>query len=81
MFDGTPASRILERRKKKRALGNYWCVASFEDVRQNMVSTGYPMSKVHLVKGRVEDTIPQKGLEQIACCGWIRIGTSPPNTN
>lgn len=36
-----------------------WCYAGIEDVRQNILSTGYPEEKIHLVKGKVEDTIPQ----------------------
>ncbi len=37
---------------------NEWCYASLEDVTANIASTGYPMNKVHLIKGMVEDTIP-----------------------
>ena len=36
-----------------------WCYASIEDVRQNILSTGYPKENIFLVKGKVEDTIPQ----------------------
>ena len=35
-----------------------WCEASIEDVTANILSTGYPEEKIHLVKGKVEDTIP-----------------------
>jgi O-methyltransferase len=35
-----------------------WCYASLEDVRANILSTGYPEDKVHFIKGKVEDTIP-----------------------
>ncbi len=35
-----------------------WCYAGLEEVRQNILSTGYPAEKVHLVKGKVEETIP-----------------------
>jgi hypothetical protein len=66
MFDGTSAAELLGRTEKKEGPANYWCVAGLEDVQQNMASTGYPMSKVHLVKGRVEDTIPHVGNERIA---------------
>jgi hypothetical protein len=45
---------------------NMWCIASEDDVRQNMSSTGYPSDRVHLVKGRVEDTIPTHAPERIA---------------
>ena len=36
-----------------------WCCASLEDVRANLLSTGYPEEKIHLIKGKVEDTIPR----------------------
>jgi hypothetical protein len=45
---------------------NQWCYASFEEVRANLQSTGYPEDLVHLVKGKVEDTIPQHAPERIA---------------
>lgn len=35
-----------------------WCYAGIEDVRANILATGYPESKIHLVKGKVEDTLP-----------------------
>jgi hypothetical protein len=35
-----------------------WCRSPLEDVQQNLASTGYPMAKMHFVKGKVEDTIP-----------------------
>lgn len=45
---------------------NDYCFASFEDVEQNMGSTGYPTERVHLVKGLVEDTIPAHAPARIA---------------
>lgn len=39
---------------------------SIEDVRRNMASTGYDPALVHLVEGRVEDTIPDQAPERIA---------------
>ena len=35
-----------------------WSLASIEDVRTNMLSTGYPEEKVHFIKGKVEETLP-----------------------
>jgi hypothetical protein len=35
-----------------------WCYAGLDEVRTNMITTGYPSDKVSFVKGRVEDTIP-----------------------
>ncbi len=54
-FDGVSAEAQL--RSFPRGTG-LWCYASLEDVRANMLSTGYPVDKMHFVKGRVEDTIP-----------------------
>lgn len=52
-FDGVSAEAQMRQEAGK------WCYASIEDVRQNILSTGYPEEKIHLVKGKVEDTIPQ----------------------
>ena len=52
----SPAWRIW--RASRRGDVNDWCYASLEEVTDNMRSTGYPMDRVHLVKGRVEDTVP-----------------------
>ena len=45
---------------------NDWCFAPLEQVRQNMARTGYPQDRVHLIKGPVEETIPQHVPDQIA---------------
>ncbi len=38
---------------------NTWCYSPLEEVQNNLSSTGYPKDKIHFVKGKVEDTIPQ----------------------
>jgi predicted O-methyltransferase YrrM len=43
-----------------------WCAAPLDDVRANLAQTGYPAGRVHLVKGKVEDTLPGGAPEQIA---------------
>jgi hypothetical protein len=43
-----------------------WCRATLEDVRAALDSTGYPRERVHLVKGKVEETLPAQAPEQIA---------------
>ena len=43
-----------------------WCAASEDDVRDNVLKTGYPADRVQLVAGKVEDTIPHEALGQIA---------------
>ena len=36
-----------------------WCRASLNDVKQNMVKTGYPFDKFIFVEGKVEDTLTE----------------------
>lgn len=48
------------------AAASGWCAADIDDVRANMTSTRYPMDRVHLVPGKVEDTLPAHAPEQIA---------------
>jgi O-methyltransferase len=43
-----------------------WCYAGLEEVRVNLASTGYPVDRVHFVRGKVEDTIPGTVPEPIA---------------
>ena len=43
-----------------------WCVASLDDVRRNLYSTGYPKDKIHFIKGAVEETIPTAIPEHIS---------------
>lgn len=52
-FDGVAAQTQMHQEAGK------WCYASIEDVRENVLSTGYPKKKIYFVKGKVEDTIPQ----------------------
>jgi O-methyltransferase len=49
-----------------------WLDAPVDQVRSNMLSTGYPAERLHLVKGLVEDTIPASAPEQIA---FLRLDT------
>jgi hypothetical protein len=57
-FDGSSAQSILNTDEKKELVKNNWCYASLEDVKENVLSTGYPESKIHFVEGKVEETIP-----------------------
>jgi hypothetical protein len=66
MFDGQKASDLLSKSQKVEGPGNYWCVASLEDVKQNLGSVGYPKDKLHFVKGKVEETIPAQAPKQIS---------------
>jgi len=61
--NGESAQVLLEHTGRDQWL---WGVASLEDVKANMVSTGYPQERLHFVKGKVEDTIPGTIAERIA---------------
>ncbi|NJK33736.1 MAG: macrocin O-methyltransferase [Oscillatoriales cyanobacterium SM2_2_1] len=41
-------------------------IAPIEEVRSNLESTNYPKEKLHFIKGKVEDTIPEHAPEKIA---------------
>jgi hypothetical protein len=46
--------------KKGKVKGeDIWCLSSLSEVRNNMLSTGYPEDKLVFIKGKVEDTIPK----------------------
>ncbi len=66
--NGTTADKHL--RETPKGEGKWgtgvWCYASIEDVRSNLISTGYPADKIHFVKGKVEDTIPATLPSQLA---------------
>lgn len=59
------AAQILAS-EKKNSDSLHWAIAPMEDVRKNIFSTGYPSELIHLVKGKVEETIPSTISQQIA---------------
>jgi len=52
-----PADVQLEQEEKGTGV---WCYAGIEEVTRNILATGYPKAKIHLIKGKVEDTIPSR---------------------
>lgn len=50
----------------KKAGYNDWCYAPLEEVQKNLGATGYPKDRMHFVKGKVEETIPQTRPEKIS---------------
>jgi hypothetical protein len=63
-FAGTPAeARFLNSMADDH---NEWCFASLEDVRRNVLSTGYPEQRCHFIKGDVLKTLPYGDLGAIA---------------
>lgn len=45
---------------------SHWAQASEDEVKSNLLSTGYPQSHLHFIKGMVERTIPIHAPEKIA---------------
>lgn len=61
----TPASQEFAKTRISD-VSSTWTKVSMEDVRKAMALTGYPMERIHFVKGLVEDTLPQHAPESIA---------------
>jgi hypothetical protein len=51
-FDGLSAKSEFERHS------GVWCRSPIEEVRANVLSTGYPEERVHFIRGKVEETLP-----------------------
>lgn len=62
-FDGQRAADALKRTGSDGAMH---CRAGIDDVRANVLSTGYESSRIHFVKGMVEATIPDHAPDQIS---------------
>jgi len=70
-FEGMTAPTDKDRNMDGKLASEYRyedvnCTASLDDVRSNMSLTHYPLEKLHFIKGKVEETIPMKGLSKIA---------------
>jgi hypothetical protein len=59
---------LVEEYRKRQSSDGFsdWARVSIEEVDANMRATGYPMERVHLVKGKVEDTVPRHSPETIS---------------
>jgi len=64
-FMGYKASEVFQKRKTDNDVSD-WCIASIEEVKHNVLSTGYDESLVKFIKGKVEDTIPDEVPDKIA---------------
>jgi O-methyltransferase len=64
-YDGYSPMRRWRRRQRPGGTSTWHRVAA-ANVRAALLSTGYPAARTHLVKGRVEDTLPAAAPDQIA---------------
>ena len=57
-FRGKNADDLLKQGIEDKE-NSVWCLADIKDVETNIKLTGFPLELVNLIKGKVEDTIPQ----------------------
>jgi len=62
-FTGEAASDLL---RSEKAAERLRALAPLNDVQRNLVAVGYPVNRLHFVKGRVEETIPAQAPQEIA---------------
>jgi hypothetical protein len=64
-FSGTSANELLtgDTNKEKNMT---WAYSTLETVQEGMRTTRYPENKIHYIKGKVEDTIPETIPAEIA---------------
>ena len=55
-FDGRSAAQLMAGADSESTAA--WWSASLQEVRSNLDLTGFPRSRLHFIKGMVEDTIP-----------------------
>ncbi len=65
-IDGQTAKNLLLKSKNKEK-DIIWCLASLEDVKENLSLVNYPIENIFYIKGKVEDTIKSDSpIHQIA---------------
>ena len=60
-YDGYRPEKKWQRKRRKG-----WAAVPAEAVRERMESTGYPRERIHLVAGKVEDTLPDHAPDRVA---------------
>jgi hypothetical protein len=63
MYTGGTAAAVLSQSEKTARV---WAIAPLERVRAALETTGYPRERTHFVKGKVEDTLPERAPETLA---------------
>lgn len=63
---GGPEPRETFHKTRTGPSSSDWCLASLEEVEQNLARTGYNVSRFVTVQGRVEDTLPDTLPAEIA---------------
>jgi O-methyltransferase len=64
-LDQTLAAVLLDGAERQEG-NNVWCYSPLEEVKANMQRSDYPADKIRLIKGKVEDTLPEPSIGRIA---------------
>jgi hypothetical protein len=59
-YSGNDAKKLLKDEIENKVNAPIWCYATEEDVLANISATKISLEQVHLIKGKVEDTIPHR---------------------
>ncbi len=54
---GVAADQLLGEADKEQST-SVWCYSGIDEVKKNLLSTGYPADQLQFIKGKVEDSIP-----------------------
>ncbi|MFM7357917.1 MAG: TylF/MycF/NovP-related O-methyltransferase [Sediminibacterium sp.] len=65
-YQGEGAAELLQKESGQKEDSVIWAYSSLEQVRENVLSTGYPESHIHFIQGDVLQTIPDKVPDSIA---------------
>jgi O-methyltransferase len=61
-FDGLTTEEV----KTMEGIKGGWCLATRQEVTENLRTTAYPSERIHIVEGYVEQTIPAESPDDIA---------------
>ncbi len=64
--DGVSSKTMEQWKENQTQINNNWCYSSIDEVTKNMEKTSLPKEQFELIKGKVEDTIPNNFHNQIA---------------
>lgn len=64
--EGVDSIKLLESESDNKYSGsNVWCYSSINEVKENLSKTKYNPSKIHYLKGKVEETLPDDNIKEI----------------
>lgn len=64
-YTGEPAEQYYQQQISEDGTCD-WCISPLDEVKGNVLGTGYTADKIHFIQGKVEETIPETIPERIA---------------